>query len=104
MVDSDENPTMGFIYQEMDRAKEKIRSSFNGIAKRWDKQLHRPLHAAGLYLNLILRYASGFTIDNEVTNGLYECLVKMVEDPEQRGMIDLQFEDFKGEVGSFGRE
>lgn len=34
MVDSDEKPTMGFIYEEMDRAKEKIRSSFNGIAKR----------------------------------------------------------------------
>ncbi|XP_058754740.1 uncharacterized protein LOC131627905 [Vicia villosa] len=99
MVDSDEKSTMGFIYEEMDRAKEKIRLSFNGIAKsynplwkiidqRWDKQLHRSLHAAGLYLNPILRYAPGFTIDNEVTNGL----------------IDLQLEDFKGKAGSFGSD
>lgn len=30
LVDSDEKPAMGFIYEEMDRAKEKIRASFNG--------------------------------------------------------------------------
>ncbi|XP_058741037.1 uncharacterized protein LOC131613381 [Vicia villosa] len=100
MVDSDEKSAMGFIYEEMDRAKEKIWSSFNGIVKsynplwkiidqRWDKQLHRPLHAAGLYLNPILCYAPGFTIDNEVTNA---CL------------IDLPLEDFKGKVGSFGSD
>jgi len=34
MVDSDENPAMGFIYEEMDAAKEKIQSLFNGFSKR----------------------------------------------------------------------
>jgi len=34
MVDSDEKPTMGFIYEEMDIAKEKIQNLFNGVSKR----------------------------------------------------------------------
>ncbi|WJX12624.1 hypothetical protein P8452_03100 [Trifolium repens] len=46
----------------MDEAKEEIRAGYNNkkksykpiwdiIDKRWDKQLHRPLHAAGYFLN-----------------------------------------------------
>jgi len=34
MVDSDEKPAMRFIYEEMDIAKEKIQSLFNGVSKR----------------------------------------------------------------------
>ncbi|KAI9119821.1 hypothetical protein K1719_009210 [Acacia pycnantha] len=57
MVDSDVKPAMGFIYVEIDRAKERIAHAFNNVERgyrpiwdviddRWDKQLHRPLHAA----------------------------------------------------------
>jgi len=34
LVDSDTRPAMGFIYEEMDCAKEKIKSNFNNIKKR----------------------------------------------------------------------
>jgi len=34
LVDSDTKPIMGFIYEEMDRAKEKIKCNFNNIKKR----------------------------------------------------------------------
>jgi len=34
LVDSDVKPVMGFIYEEMDYAQEKIRSNFNNIKKR----------------------------------------------------------------------
>ena len=58
LVDGDKKPAMGYIYEAMDRAKEAIAKSFNGneeryqeifsiIDKRWQIQLHRPLHAAG---------------------------------------------------------
>ena len=33
MVDSDEKTTTGSIYEEMDLAKEKIQSFFNGVSK-----------------------------------------------------------------------
>lgn len=61
---------MGFIYEAMDRAKEAIEKSFEGdktkygkvfdlIDQRWNKKLHRPLHAAGFFLNphFIMRIA-----------------------------------------------
>jgi len=34
MVYSDEKPAMGFIYEEMDIAKEKIQNLFNGVSKK----------------------------------------------------------------------
>jgi len=34
MVDLDEKLIIGFIYEEMDLAKEKIQSLFNGVSKR----------------------------------------------------------------------
>ena len=34
MVDSDEKPAMGFIYEEMDRAKETIQTNFKNVKKR----------------------------------------------------------------------
>lgn len=33
-------------------------------------------------LSFFLSHAPGFAVDNEVTNGMYECLHKMVEDLE----------------------
>jgi len=33
MIDSDDKPTMGFIYKVMDRVKEKIQEEFNGDKK-----------------------------------------------------------------------
>jgi len=33
MMDSDEKPAMGFIYEEMDIAEEKIQSLCNGVSK-----------------------------------------------------------------------
>ena len=62
LVDGDVKPAMGYIYEAIDRAKEQIRDNFNGkesnyqmvweiIDQRWELQLHRPLHAAGYYLN-----------------------------------------------------
>ncbi|GAU26503.1 hypothetical protein TSUD_361360 [Trifolium subterraneum] len=115
IVDSEERAAMGYIYEEMDLAKEKIKANFNGVVRsynllwniideRWDKQLHRPLHAAGLYLNPMIRYAPGFTDDEEVVDGMYDCLLRLVEDPEKRAKVDEQFEDLKARKGKFGSE
>ena len=62
LVDGEKKAPMGYIYEAMNRAKDTIVRSFNGneekykeifniIDKRWEIQLHRPLHAAGYFLN-----------------------------------------------------
>ncbi|KAK7259192.1 hypothetical protein RIF29_24792 [Crotalaria pallida] len=113
LVDSEEKPAMGFIYEEMDQAKEKIQTTFNDIKKsylpiweiidqRWDNQLHRPLHAAGYYLNPKLHYAPRFKVDFEVKRGLYDYLERMVGNMEEVTKIDEQLEDFKNKEKFFG--
>ena len=58
---------MGYIYEAMNRAKDAIVRSFNGneekckeifniIDKRWEIQLHWPLHALEYFLNLEFFY------------------------------------------------
>ncbi|RVW16137.1 hypothetical protein CK203_074327 [Vitis vinifera] len=59
LVDGEKKAPMGYIYEAMNRAKDAIVRSFNGneekykeifniIDKRWEIQLHQPLHAVGL--------------------------------------------------------
>ncbi|RDY10426.1 hypothetical protein CR513_05060, partial [Mucuna pruriens] len=62
LVDNEKRHAMGYIYEAMDGAKEAIRKAFNDnedkykdifaiIDRRWDCQLHHPLHAASYFLN-----------------------------------------------------
>eukprot|EP00253_Pinus_taeda_P003832 PITA_03832 len=60
-----EKPAMGYLYEAMDRAKESIQVYYDDkgdegfqkqflwemINERWNNTLHRPIHAAGIYLN-----------------------------------------------------
>ncbi|XP_028051475.1 uncharacterized protein LOC114256094 [Camellia sinensis] len=90
LVDTEKKPPMGYIYEAMDRAKECIASSFDHkeekyneifeiIDKRWDVQLHRPLHAAVHFLNPEFFYPKALEVqrDHEVMNGFYECMQRL---------------------------
>ncbi|KAH1228074.1 hypothetical protein GmHk_10G028150 [Glycine max] len=90
LVDGERKPAMGYIYEAMDKAKETIIKSFNNneskykdvfaiIDKRWNFQLHRPLHAAAHFLNPKFFYDNtDLDFDFEVTNGLFECIKKLI--------------------------
>ncbi|XP_059077840.1 uncharacterized protein LOC131065844 [Cryptomeria japonica] len=86
-----EKPSMGYIYEGMDRAKEAIRSIYAGdedkygpiweiIDRRWQNQLHRPIHAAAYYLNPAFRFRDDFKADEEVLSGLYTVVQKLCTD------------------------
>ncbi|XP_027915193.1 uncharacterized protein LOC114174556 [Vigna unguiculata] len=84
---------MGYKYEAMEKAKESIMKSFNNdeskyndvftiIDNRWTCQLHRPLHAAGHFLNPEFFYSNpDMEYDLEVTNGLYDCIRRLVPTP-----------------------
>lgn len=36
LVESEEKPTMGFIYEQMNRCKEKIQNNFNNVRERYN--------------------------------------------------------------------
>nr|KYP66189.1 hypothetical protein KK1_012473 [Cajanus cajan] len=115
LVDGDSKPASPYIYEAMDRAKEKIAQNFQMqesrykkvwkiIDTRWNLQLHRPLHAAAYYLNPRYHYDKNFNPDSEVLIGLYETFQRMVPDIRTRVIIDQQLEKFKGAKEIFGMD
>ena len=111
-VDSEERPAMGYIYELMDLPKEKIAFNCWGVERkygpiwrkidaRWTPQLHRPLHAAGYYLNPQLRYGDKFSNVDEVRKGLFECMDRML-DYQERLKADIQLDSYDQAMGEFG--
>ncbi|KAJ9561060.1 hypothetical protein OSB04_006220 [Centaurea solstitialis] len=116
LVDGEKKPAMGCIYEAMDRAKEAIAKSFNNIEdkykdvyviidKRWECQLHQPLHAAGNYLNPQLFYSNPeIQEDAEVTSGLFKCVERLVRDKQERSKIIDQLSLYRNDEGIFGMD
>ncbi|KAF7826965.1 SCAN domain-containing protein [Senna tora] len=113
LVDSDEKAAMGFIYEAMNCARERIKQNFNNVKKsyepiwniideRWEAQLHRPLHAAAYYVNPHFRYSPSFQNDYFVKDGLFKCLDRFILDEDTRSTIDRQMVDFSEARGMFG--
>ncbi|CAN6446720.1 unnamed protein product [Victoria cruziana] len=74
LADSESRPSIGYLYEAMDKAKEAIRDHLKGkkklympvwklIDNRWSGQLHCPLHAAAYYLNPAIKYQPDFKKD-----------------------------------------
>ncbi|XP_050387733.1 uncharacterized protein LOC126804020 [Argentina anserina] len=111
-VDSEVRPAMGYIYELIDAAKEKIafglkknprhyQPIWNKIDARWTPQLHQPLHAAIYFLNPQLHYEDNFSTVLEVKKGLHECMDRMMSF-EDRLRADIQLEMFDKCLGEFG--
>ena len=116
LVDGDK-PAMGYLYEALDRAKEAIYQYYDdkgeeGLTKRaqiwgviddrWNNTLHRPIHAAGLYLNPAFAYACGFNFDGEVMDGFLQCVQRMVPIPSERSAISRQMEMYRMASGMLG--
>ncbi|XP_057811513.1 uncharacterized protein LOC131025744 [Salvia miltiorrhiza] len=89
MVDSEQMPAMGFIYDAMDEAKEHIAKNLgNEIGKykeiweiidaKWEHQLHRDIHAAAHFLNPRFQSADNFSNHIEIKKGLLSCMEKLI--------------------------
>ena len=111
-----ERLAMGYIYEAMDQAKEQIRAAYNDrlakygriweiIDNRWNNQLHRPIHAAGYFLNPRYHYKNrlGDQHDGEVRAGLIDCLERMVPNHVDQLEIHRQLTIFNMASGTFGK-
>ncbi|XP_068642793.1 uncharacterized protein [Aristolochia californica] len=114
LLNNDDKPTMGYIYETMDQAKESIKENFKNIKAKylglwkmidevWDNQLHSALHSAGYFLNPSLFYSSDFFTDTEVTTGLLCCILRMVNDPAVQDHVLAQLEEYRGGRGGFSK-
>jgi hypothetical protein len=112
-----EKPTMGYLYEAMDRAKEAIYRYYEDkgeegftrraeiwsvIDERWNNTLHHLIHAARALPQPTYSYACGFRFDAEVMDGFFQCVERMVLTPVERSEISKQIEIYKLSVGTFG--
>ncbi|KAH6775320.1 hAT dimerization domain-containing protein / transposase-like protein [Perilla frutescens var. hirtella] len=116
MVDGDKKPAIGYMYEAMDRAKEAIAKSFEMkqeeyeeafkiIDHRWECQLHRPLHAAGYFLNSSIYYKDPEQVScPEVEDGLYECIKRLSPNTDVEDLIIDEMDAYKNACGLFGKE
>nr|XP_009592335.1 uncharacterized protein LOC104089195 [Nicotiana tomentosiformis] len=115
LVDGEQRPPMGYLYEAIDRGKEATQASFSDhrkykrvfeiIDKRWDGQLHRPLHAAGHVLNPELLYDNEERIlgDEPLWNGYIECIEKLISDLSVQDKITEQFNTYRNVEQLFGK-
>ncbi|XP_070031283.1 uncharacterized protein [Nicotiana tomentosiformis] len=113
LVDGEQKPPMGYLYEAMDRAKEAIQASFTDEQKyakvfqiidaRWSEQLHRPLHATGLILNPSLFYDQheNNSLAREVWTGFHEVVIKLTPDEDMQEKIVDQLAIYKAAEGLF---
>eukprot|EP00253_Pinus_taeda_P019910 PITA_19910 len=112
-----EKPAMPYLYEGMDRAMEAIRSYYadkgsagldrqmmlwDVLDSRWTGMLHRPIHAAALFLNPAFSYKCNFDFDGKVMEGLHSCIQRMVPDPELCNKINREIQSYQDCVGLFG--
>lgn len=113
LVDSNEKPSMGYLYEAMEKAKELIRArmmhkvSLYGpyvrvIDARMEKQLNSPLQAAGLFFNPGIFFSPTFKMQSYAHRGLVKTISCLVPDDDIQDKIFLQLEEYKKGTGDFG--
>ncbi|XP_043813655.1 uncharacterized protein LOC122723833 isoform X2 [Manihot esculenta] len=109
LVDGDDKPTMGFIYEAMERAKFAIQKNSRSyleywriIDHRWNFQLHHDLHAAGYFLNPQYQYdPHDIGNDNEIMLGLKNVIQHLEGDLVNQGKALNQALLFRDKIESF---
>ncbi|KAK8914409.1 hypothetical protein KSP39_PZI024118 [Platanthera zijinensis] len=86
IVDSDEKPSIGYVYDGMYRARKAIKGIFKNVKRlykpyttiikdRWDRQLRQRIHSAAYFLNPAFQYdQTNYSNKPEVVQGLIELI------------------------------
>ncbi|KAF7839716.1 uncharacterized protein G2W53_008198 [Senna tora] len=114
IVDADEKPSMGYIYEGMHKAKKAIKEMFKGkkqmykpytdiIKARWHKHFRCDLHAAAYYFNPVFFYDEKFVEKNNITQAVLRLLeIRSICNDLAKGIQEMQV--YYDRKGSFGRE
>ncbi|XVE92860.1 hypothetical protein REPUB_Repub01dG0139600 [Reevesia pubescens] len=116
IVDADDRPAMGYLYEAIHRAREEMLKRFQGRKKkvdpylkildaRWDRQLHKNLHATGYWLNPRNQYNTiEMAKNNQTTSGLLDVIEKYSHgNSVLRSKLTSEMKVFRTARGDFGR-
>ncbi|RVX06676.1 hypothetical protein CK203_029482 [Vitis vinifera] len=114
IVDCDERPSMGYVYEGMYRVRLGIKKLFNYnkrlykpyteiIKQRWDQQLKKSIHSAAYWLNPCFQYdQENFCNKPNVIGGVMDVIDQKVLKGKLETMNEMKL--FRDRLGSFGRE
>ena len=116
LVDSDDRPSMGYLYMAMHKAREELLKRFQRkrkrvdvylkiIDSRWDRQLHKNLHAAGYWLNPSNQYKSDEMANHRQTiSGLLDVIERYAYgNPNLSSKLTNQMKLVRNAERDFGR-
>ncbi|KAK9122934.1 hypothetical protein Sjap_012536 [Stephania japonica] len=118
VIDSEERPPMGYIYEAMEKAKKcmavglsnkefkylpYLNPYLNVIDHIWEEELHSPLHAAAFYLNPSIFYNSSFCNNKVIQKGLLDCIETLEPNLTAQDLITKQIQCYEGAIGDFSR-
>lgn len=114
LMDCGEKPSLGYIYDAMEKAKKSIIDAFNNkesaylpylevINHIWQEEFHSSLHAAAYYLNPSTFYEPGFSSRKVIQKGLLDCIETLEPDLTAQVMITGNINFYEEAVGDFGR-
>ena len=114
IVDCDERPSMGYVYEGMYKVRLGIKKLFNYnerlykpyteiIKQCWDQQLKKSIHSAAYWLNPCFQYdQENFCNKPTVIGGV----MNVIDQKFLKGKLDTMNEMklFRDRLGSFGRD
>ena len=113
IVDSDEHPAMGYVYDGMYRAIDGIKKLFkdkkkfwepyiNIIKDRWDNQFSQEIHAAAYWLNPAFQYDPSTSSKRQEVHGALTDVIEMRVSSSRHKLVD-ELKLFRERVGTFGK-
>ena len=113
LVDSEERPSMGYLYDAMEKAKKSIILAFNNKESEYlpyleiidsaREELHSPLHAAACYLNPSIYYSPSFSKNSVIQKGWLDCIETLEPNLTAQDNITRHRAYYEDAVGDFGR-
>ncbi|XP_073109325.1 uncharacterized protein [Elaeis guineensis] len=116
IVDSDDRPSMGYLYHAMHQARDEMIKRFRRrkiivepylriVDSRWDLQLHQNLHAAGFWLNPYFQYDSELMDKHpRSVSGLLDVIERYsFGNPTLQGNLTNEMRLFRNAENDFGR-
>uniref|UniRef100_A0A8R7PEK6 DUF659 domain-containing protein n=1 Tax=Triticum urartu TaxID=4572 RepID=A0A8R7PEK6_TRIUA len=118
LVDGDVNPSMGFVYGEIVKAKKEIKEVYgnvelhykdviNIVEKKMKDRLDSPLHLAAYLLNPYYSYADTNIFDDGTINeGFISCVETFYygDDDKQDQAVNFELKKFQNREGSFAKK
>ncbi|KAG6765014.1 hypothetical protein POTOM_029028 [Populus tomentosa] len=114
LMDCEDRPSMGYVYDAMEKAKKSIIAAFDNMESDyasylkiidhvWQEEFHSPLHAAANHLNPAVFYNANFSFNKVIQKGLLDCIETIEPSLSAQVTITSHIKFYEEAVGDFGR-